>query len=114
MVNLLDDFHNILTVHLPSNLKLSVATHMTSSLVDIHLTVPAVTLPANKGMQHSAVKVSRGGEEKTCRGGIVSQYIHQLLRDNKAQMNSTYMEKQGETLHKVTARDIQQQLKELR
>ena len=60
MVNLLDDFHNILNVHLPSNLKLSVATHMTYSLVDNHLTVSVVTLPPNKGIQHSTAKVAIG------------------------------------------------------
>lgn len=56
MINLLDDFHNILTVRQPSNLKLSIATHMTSSLLDIHPTVPAINLPSSRN-QHSSVSV---------------------------------------------------------
>ena len=35
MVLLLDDFHNIHTVRMPDNLKLSKATHMASVLLDI-------------------------------------------------------------------------------
>ena len=40
MVLLLDDFHNIHTVRMPDNLKLSKATRMASVLLDIHLEIP--------------------------------------------------------------------------
>ena len=42
MVLLLDDFHNIHTVKMPVNLKLSKAIHMASVLFDIHLEIPVV------------------------------------------------------------------------
>ena len=35
MVHLLDDFHNIQTIKLPTSLKLSSASHMASNLLDI-------------------------------------------------------------------------------
>lgn len=49
MIYLLDDFHNIQTVRLPgANMKLSLATHMASNLLDIHQRVPAILIPSDK------------------------------------------------------------------
>ena len=42
MILLMDDFHNVHTIRMPDNLKLSKATHMASVLLDIHLEIPAV------------------------------------------------------------------------
>jgi hypothetical protein len=62
MIFLLDDFHNIHTVRLPeTNLKLSVATHMVSSLLEVHTTVPAVVLPSMASKIHSTSTVTIKG-----------------------------------------------------
>jgi len=113
MINLLDDFHNILTIRMPSDLKLSIATHMASSLLDVHPSVPAVEIPSGC-LQHSQIKLV-GAEctETLCRGGIASEYIHHLIEDNKNQMNNTYMGKQNQNQN-ISPTDIQHQLKELR
>ena len=114
MINLLDDFHNILTVRQPSNLKLSIAKHMTSSLLDIHPTVPAINLPSSRN-QHSSVSVKLpNGDTKTCRGGIVAAHIHLLLRENQKKINFPFMETLEKQQYQISSRDVQNQLKELR
>lgn len=53
MIYLLDDFHNIQTVRLPgATMKLSLATHMASNLLDIQQSVPAILLPSDKSQIH--------------------------------------------------------------
>ena len=47
MILLLDDFHNIHTIRMPDNLKLSKATHMASVLLNIHLEIPVVKNPTH-------------------------------------------------------------------
>ena len=72
MVLLLDDFHNIHSVRMPDNLKLSKATHMASVLLDIHLEIPAVKKPQ---CVHNVLKIAFRGRETVCRGGIVKRYM---------------------------------------
>ncbi|EDO31553.1 predicted protein [Nematostella vectensis] len=108
IVQLLDDFHNILTVRLPTNLKLSLATHMASGLLDIHPSIPAVPIPT-RDTRHSRVIVKIGNENKICRGGIVLDYIKELFQGPV--LSRMYLE----TNHQcISPKYIQQQLKELR
>ncbi|XP_048579707.1 uncharacterized protein LOC116614556 [Nematostella vectensis] len=108
IVQLLDDFHNILTVRLPTNLKLSLATHMASGLLDIHPSIPAVPIPT-RDTRHSRVIVKIGNENKICRGGIVQDYIKELFQ--RPVLSRMYLE----TNHQcISPKYIQQQLKELR
>ncbi|XP_048575932.1 uncharacterized protein LOC5507411 isoform X1 [Nematostella vectensis] len=108
IVQLLDDFHNILTVRLPTNLKLSLATHMASGLLDIHPSIPAVPIPT-RDTRHSRVIVKIGNENKICRGGIVLDYIKELFQ--RPVLSKMYLE----TNHQcISPKYIQQQLKELR
>lgn len=113
MVNLLDDFHNILTIRLPSELKLSVATHMASSLLDIHPTISAVKLPVKKGSQHSSIKIKVSGVVKQCRGGISTENIKKILTEYKDKRNTIFFERFPSALS-ITPKDIQHQIKELR
>ncbi|XP_048583972.1 uncharacterized protein LOC125563143 [Nematostella vectensis] len=107
IVQLLDDFHNILTVRLPTNLKLSLATHMASGLLDIHPSIPAVPIPT-RDTRHSRVIVKIGNENKICRG-IVLDYIKELFQ--RPVLSKMYLE----TNHQcISPKYIQQQLKELR
>lgn len=108
IVNLLDDFHNILTIRLPTQLKLSVATHMASSLLDMHPKVQAIPVPSRE-KRHSNVELKTGDGVKSCRGGIVIQYINELFSQYwPSTLSKTYMEISN---HHI---DIQQQLKEMR
>ena len=113
MINLLDDFHNILTIRLPSELKLSVATHMASSLLDIHNQIPAVRLPSSTGSQHSTVKVKMSGVEKECRGGIIVNNIIKILTEYKDKRHKPFFERLPSALS-INPKHIQHQLKELR
>ena len=93
MIYLLDDsFHNIQTVRLPgANMKLSLATHMASNLLDIHQSVPAILLPPDKSKIHRIVTVNCKGQNKQCRGGIDTNYLSQLLKDCNSPLKSTFL-----------------------
>lgn len=65
MICSLDNFHNIQTVRPPGdNMKLSLATHMASYLVDIHDKVPAVPLPYDRKNIHRIITVDWKGAVK--------------------------------------------------
>lgn len=114
MVYLLDDFHVIQTVKVPGpNLKLSLAKHMASNMLDIQNTVPAIPLPIEK-KQHRIVTVNVNGEDRNCRGAIDPDFIFQLVRDNQKQWESTFLGGLPEDLRKIKPNDIQAQLKEFR
>lgn len=113
MVNLLDDFHNILTIRLPSELKLSVATHMASSLLDIHQNISAVHLPLKRGSQHSSVQVKVSGTERNCRGGIIVTNIKELLNAYNEARHKTFFEAMPSGLS-ISPKNIQHQIRELR
>ena len=65
MVLLLDDFHNIHTVKMPDNLKLSKAIHVASVLFDIHLEIPVVQ-KNQPTCVHSVLKITFRGRETVC------------------------------------------------
>ena len=115
MIYLLDDFHNIQTIRLPGdNMKLSLATHMASNLVDIHHQVPAISLPYDKKKVHRIVTVNWKGVHKTCRGGIDINYISQLVQDQQQQLKTTFLSTIKEELRMIKSKNIQAQLKEFR
>ncbi|KAK2547224.1 hypothetical protein P5673_032931, partial [Acropora cervicornis] len=106
IVNLLDDFHNILTIRLPTQLKLSVATHMTSSLLDMHPKVKAIPVPTCREKRHSNVELKTGDG-----GGIV--IINELFSQYwPSTLSKTYMEISNHHID-TASKDIQQQLKEM-
>lgn len=115
MIYLLDDFHNIQTVRLPGdNMKLSLATHMASNLVDIHDKVPAVPLPYDRKNIHRIITVDWKGAQKTCRGGIDINCVTQLVLDQQEQLKTTFLSTLKEDLRKMKSRNIEAQLKEFR
>ncbi|KAK3745427.1 hypothetical protein QZH41_010251 [Actinostola sp. cb2023] len=87
MILLLDDFHAIYTIRMPDNLKLSRATHMASSLLDIHDSITAVKIPSSRDTMHSQAMCTIKGEDKVCRGGIVKGYVHEFF---KAKLTNLY------------------------
>ena len=54
----LDDFHNVDVIWLPTKVMLSVAVHMASSLVDIYRTIPALCIP-DKKLIHSTPTIEK-------------------------------------------------------
>lgn len=115
MIYLLDDFHNIQTVRLPGdNMKLSLATHMASNLLDVHRDVPGIPLPCDRKKVHRIVTINCNGVLKTCRGGIDTNYISQLVQDQQAQLKSTFLSTLKEQLRMLNSKNIEAQLKEFR
>ena len=114
IVNLLDDFHNIVTIRLPTQLKLSVATHMASSLLDMHPKVQAIPVPTSREKTHSNVELKTGDGVKSYTGGIVIQYINELFSQYwPSTLSKTYMEISNHHID-IAPKNIQEHLKEMR
>ena len=67
MVNFLDNYHNIHTSHVPTDLKTMKVAHMASSMVDIHSSIPAIK--KNHVNPHRQITITIREEEKCCLGG---------------------------------------------
>ena len=83
MINLVDDYHNILSKHVPTDLQKTKIAHMASSMLDIHPHIPAIK--RTTVMPHRQVKINIRGENKTCLGGsnscTVLLHINRGLKD---------------------------------
>lgn len=73
MITFLDDYHNIHTKKVPTDLQKTKVANMASSMVDIHQHIPAIkrTLVSS----HRRVTITVGGEEKLCLGGADSAAV---------------------------------------
>ena len=85
MVNFLDEYHNIHTKHVPTDLKKVKVAHMASSMVDIHSSIPAIK--KNHVNPPCQITVTIRREEKCCLGGAdvdaAFKYITKGLQDMK-------------------------------
>ena len=108
---MLDDFHNIQTIQLPTQSKLSVATHMASCLLDIHQTVPAVS---TSGQMHSNVNITLRDGSHTVRGGIVLAHIEELMTQGVKSMSKTFMETLPTGCTELSPENLQKHIKEFR
>ena len=70
MINLLDDYHNIHSKHVPTDLQKTKIAHMASSMLNIHPHIPAIKRTTVS--PHRQVKVNIRGENKMCLGGADS------------------------------------------
>lgn len=113
MVLLLDDFHNIHTVRMSDNLKLSKATHMASVLLDIHLEIPAVKNPTHS-VSTVFWKLTFRGRETVCRGGIVKRYIQELFTEGLKSHHHSFLTSLTQQCQQLKAKDIQKQIKQFR
>ena len=57
---MLDDYHNIHVKKIPKKLKISTAVHMASSMLDIHVGIPAVCQPVNIPLHRPVPVVIQG------------------------------------------------------
>ena len=69
MIFMLDDYHNIHAKKVPQKLRTSSAVHIASSLLDIHMSIPAVPKTSQAALLHP-VPVFIEGQMKVCHGGI--------------------------------------------
>lgn len=92
IISLLDDYHNIYTVKMPTQLKLSIATHMASSLLDIFETGPsAIPLPQNRSKIHSSPSVVINRNQCICRGGIVLAHARSIVNSGMQSCNTSFL-----------------------
>jgi len=85
MINFLDDYHNIHTKKVPTDLQKTKIAHMASSMLDVHPSIPAIK--RTNDSPHRQVTVTIRGEEKMCLGGAdsvaVMANIERGLKDMK-------------------------------
>ena len=86
MINLLDDYHNIHSKHVPTDLQKTKIAHMASSMLDIHPHIPVIKRTIVSPQRQ--VKVNIRGENKMCFGGADSSavllHINRGLRHEKS------------------------------
>ena len=93
------------------SLKLSLATHMTSSLLDIFVPVPhTIPLPDDKTKAHSQVTVVINGTQHICRGGIVPANTNKILKTGMSQFKTSYMEQLPQQFRTLKPKDTRKQL----
>ena len=107
----MDDFHNIYNIRTSTDLKLSLPTHMASSLLDIFVPAPhAIPLPDDKTKAHSQVTVVINGRQQTCRGKIVPAKTNKILKTGMLQFKTSYMEQLPQQFCTLKPKDTRKQL----
>lgn len=115
MVLLLDDFHNIYTIRLPeTNLKLSLATHLVSSLLEIQPTVQAINLPSEHHNIHCSRVININGKNTKCIGGIEKTNVKEIVTTGIKKWIVTYMMKVPTNYRTLNAEGLKRQLHEFR
>lgn len=110
---MLDDFHNIHGVKVPTNLATSKVYHMASSVIDIHPTVPAIQSDGITSL-HRPVTISKRGNQISCPGGIGLESIKQLMCNATKQLRRHFLDSLPTFLQELKADKLQQSLRELR
>jgi len=80
MILMLYDYHNIHATKVPQKLGTSTAVHMASSLLDIHMDIPAVAKTSQAPLHHP-VPVFLEGQVNVCHGRIASEVIKSITVD---------------------------------
>ena len=88
MIFMLDDYHKIHAKKVPQKLKTSTAVHMASSLLHIHMSIPAV-LKISQALLHHPIPVFIEGQVKVCHGGIASEVVKSIMADALRSMQTT-------------------------
>ena len=113
MVHLLDDFHNIQTIKRPTSVKLSVASHMASNLLDIQK-IPAIPLPKRQDNRHSIVMVHREDSDIICKGGINTDIAEGVMTKALENHSVTYLESLPTSHQHINTEMINKQISQFR
>ena len=110
---MLDDFHNIQTIKLPTSLKLSSASHMASNLLDIQ-NIQAIPLPECEDNRHSVVWVHKDDNALICKGGIKIETAQEIMTKALKNHSVTYLESLPPTHHNINTETINKQISQFR
>ncbi len=102
MVMMLDDYHNVHAKKVPQKLKTSTAVHMASSVLDIHVGIPAVRKPVNIPL-HRPVS-----------GGIAPDVVNSIVEEALRSMRRTYIEQIHPKLLQINPAKLIQSMREMR
>ena len=91
MVLMVDDFHNIHSLHTPAYLVRTNAVLMASCLADIHPIIRAVPRLASSTI-HNAVLVTLNGQQKICHGGMNITSVQKSLQNALVHMKDQFLE----------------------
>ncbi|CAH3113680.1 unnamed protein product [Porites lobata] len=112
IVLMLDDFHNIHSLHTPSQLVRTNVIHMASCLADVHPSVHAVPRPAFP--LHRQVTINVNGEQRTCAGGIDINDVLQTITNSLRNMNKQFWDQLPSYMQSLDPGRLQTALHELR
>ena len=113
MILMIDDYHNIHTKKVPTQLITSSAVHMASCLVDIHPTIMAVARPLHTPI-HRVVQITIKGEEIDCYGGIDIQIVNQKMQQALANMKKPFMKQLPPLMLQLSPKELHESLRQLR
>ena len=88
---MLDDFHNIHGVKVPTNLTTSKVYPMASSVIDIDPTVPAIQSDGITSL-HRPVTISKRGNQISCPVGIGLESIDQVMCNATKQLRWHFLD----------------------
>ena len=111
IIFMLDDFHNIHGVKVPTKLKTSKVCHMASCLTDVHQTVPAVK-PTNT--LHRNVTVCVRGKKVSCPGGIGIEEILEIMTKAVQELGSHFLDSLPSAMQDLKPEALRKCLKTLR
>jgi len=94
----------------PQKLRTSTAVHMASSLLDIHMSVPAISKTSQAPL-HRPVFIE--GQVKVCQGGIASEVVKSIMADALRSMQTTYLHQIHPKLAQVDPAKLIQSMQEM-
>ena len=112
IILMVDDFHNIHSLHTPAQLVQTNIVHMASCLADVHPTICAVPRPVISLHRQGAIKLN--GARRTCTGGIDVTSLTEIIQNVLEQMNSQFLDQLPSYMQKIDPRRLQAALRELR
>ena len=113
VVLMVDDFHNIHSLHTPANFVRTNVVHMASCLADIHPTIRAVPRPASSTI-HNTVLVTLNGQQKIYYGGINITSVQKSLENALVHMKDQFLEQLPPYMKTIDPARLQAALRELR
>ena len=113
MILMLDDYHNVHAKKVPQNLTTSTAVHMASSLLNIHLSTPAVAKTSQAPL-HRPAPVFIEGQVKVCHGRIASEVFKNIMADALRSMQTTYLHEIHPKLAQINPEKLIQSMQQMR